>query len=116
MTYILDEDGEPRAVPLLEWARWFEGGARMLARTTFTSGASVSTVFLGIDHRFAGEAPPILWESMLFDEAGGADETARYASTAEAIAGHQAMVQACVARGLAPREQFTSMFWRRRTN
>ena len=47
----------------------------------------ISTVFLGLDHAF-GSGPPILWETMIFG--GLLDEfQERYATKAEALAGHQ---------------------------
>jgi len=47
----------------------------------------VSTVFLGLDHRFTADGPPVLWESMIF---GGphSGEQRRYTSKADALAGH----------------------------
>lgn len=47
----------------------------------------ISTVFLGLDHQY-GSGPPILWETMVF---GGVLDgfQERYATKAEALAGHQ---------------------------
>lgn len=105
--YILNEDGEPVPEPdLLAWGRWLETADRQLAED-FVGAVRVSTVFLGIDHRFHGEGPPIVWETMVF----GAPEPMvllgrermlspdmgetfdslgqrRYASRAAALAGH----------------------------
>jgi hypothetical protein len=68
-TYTLDEDGQP--VPcrdLLKWAMWYETSANeQKVAETFTELMWISTVFLGTDHNFAGEGPPILWETMVFD-------------------------------------------------
>jgi hypothetical protein len=33
---------------------------------TIVGDARVSTVFLGLDHRFGGEGPPVLFETMIF--------------------------------------------------
>lgn len=71
--YVLD-GREIVQAPFLEWAEWFEHahvtGARIVKHER-THGRFVSTVFLGIDHRFAGtgEGPPLLFETMVFDEA-----------------------------------------------
>lgn len=59
----------------------------------------VSTVFLGLDHNWSGEGPPILWETIVF---GGprCREMNRYDSRAAALAGHEEMcllVQADIA-------------------
>ena len=47
---------------------------------------SVSTIFLGLDHRYHGEGEPILWETMIF---GGEHDQfqERYTSKADALAG-----------------------------
>jgi hypothetical protein len=101
--YILDEHGQP--VPcddLMTWGRWMEDGHRHVAkdRDEGPDGGEVlvSTVFLGLDHRFGGDGPPVLWETLVF---GGAlnGEMARYTSLADALAGHQAMCAKVGAQG-----------------
>lgn len=65
--YVLDERGEPqRCEDTLTWARWLESADRHVASTE-VGRLWVSTVFLGIDHNFFDEGPPILWETMVFD-------------------------------------------------
>lgn len=76
---------------LIEWARWFEASihVRAVAKTT-VGDARVSTVFLGLDHRFDA-GPPLLFETLVFD--GPLDgEMDRYSTWAEAQCGHDAMV------------------------
>ena len=69
--YILDPSGRVRrAQSLLEWAEWFEresGGLRRVGADDI-GGFRVSTVFLGIDHGFADDGAPILWETMVFGD------------------------------------------------
>ena len=65
----------PIAVDMLSWAESFEKRLRD-GRTTGTDpwrvardeldGCGVSTVFLGLDHRFGGSGDPILFETMIF--------------------------------------------------
>lgn len=88
--YILDADGEPQPCEdLLTWARWYETADRIVAAAWFGE-VRVSTVFLGLDHRFGFNGPPILWESMVFG--GPLDgEQRRYTSRADADAGHTAL-------------------------
>lgn len=86
--YILDGQ---TVVPadLMTWARWFEKADRHVAHDV-TGEASVSTVFLGLDHAWGG-GPPQLFETMVFG--GPLDgEQERYATWAEAEAGHAAML------------------------
>ena len=66
---------------------------KVLARTTLPDGRFVSTVWLGIDHAF-GEQPPLIFETMVFPERGNwhEEDCDRYATEAEARAGHEAMV------------------------
>lgn len=82
-------DGEPVAEPdVLAWAHWFQVSAelRRVARTEVGEEVIISTVFLGLDYSFGG-GPPLLYETMVF---GGVHDgfQERYASRAEAIAGH----------------------------
>jgi len=90
--YILDP--ERRVVPanLMTWARWFENANRRVDWTQVTSEVTVSTVFLGIDHRWSGKGPPILFETMIFG--GPLDQYQwRYSSWDDAEAGHKAAVR-----------------------
>jgi hypothetical protein len=98
--YILNEIGEPQeCTDILEWGMWMQGPQRVVAKDEI-NGVRISTVFLGIDHRF-GFGEPILFETMIF---GGAQDQyqERYCTKAEAIAGH-AQAVALVAGG-APTE------------
>jgi hypothetical protein len=91
--YKLDEHGQPVPVAdIIEWGTWFEKADRRLALTECGPGVEVSTVFLGSDHRFVGDGPPVLWETLV--RGGPLDgKDARYASVAAAVAGHAAMVE-----------------------
>jgi hypothetical protein len=96
--YILDAHGEPQAVEALDvWGEWYtrssKDRSRMVAQDKDESGATtimISTVFLGLDHNYAGVGPPVLWETLVF---GGAldGEMDRYTSREAAFRGHQAM-------------------------
>lgn len=68
---------------------------RRVARTNDVGGFDVSTVWLGIDHRFGGDGPPLIFETMVFP-AGSLSEVdmVRYSTEAEAIAGHDQIVAA----------------------
>lgn len=88
--YILDGHTPVEERDLHTWAKWFETGSRQVAND-HVGAVRVSTVFLGIDHRFGGDGPPILFETMVF---GGPldDEQDRYSTWEEAEAGHAAML------------------------
>lgn len=54
----------------------------------------VSTVWLGLDHSYGGA--PIIFETMVFGNAHPLDQhQVRYATEAEALAGHAKMVTRC---------------------
>jgi hypothetical protein len=91
--YILDAQGQPQAVDLVTWAKWFEthDADRVVAKTQVSDEVRVSTIFLGLDHAFTLGAVPVLWETMIFG--GPLDEyQERYSSRADAEAGHMAAV------------------------
>jgi hypothetical protein len=70
----------------------FESGERRVAFTVVAPGIEVSTVFLGLDHRFIGDGPPIVFETMVFDDYEAGD-CYRYATWDEAALGHEAVVK-----------------------
>lgn len=88
--YILDENGQPQPCDMLTWASWFSSADRKLALTEAMPGVEVSTVFLGMDHRFVRNGPPLLWETMVFggDRDGHCE---RSSSQEEALNRHEAI-------------------------
>src|SRR5207245_9451486 len=84
------------AVDLMTWAKWFQDADCRIGDDPI-GDVRVSTVFLGLNHNFRG-GEPLLFETMIFG--GPLDgETWRYASTAEAMRGHQeAVTQAKIAQ------------------
>lgn len=62
--YILDGKTAVQ-VDLMTWARWFETAHRHVANETIGE-SKISTVFLGLDHRFGDDGPPLLFETMVF--------------------------------------------------
>lgn len=63
----------------------------------------VSTVFLGIDHRFGPDGPPLVFETMIFPKGDMTEEwVARYSTYQEALDGHIFacnIVREAIARG-----------------
>ena len=62
--YFILRGKEPVLVDLMEWARWFETADRVVAKSIVHS-TTVSTVFLGLNHRFVS-GRPLLFETMVF--------------------------------------------------
>jgi hypothetical protein len=91
-------DGKtPVPAELLVWAAWFEQNDRCVAETFTRNGVRISTVFLGLDHRFTGDGPPLLFETCVF---GGWQHGIgrRYSTWDEAEAGHLEAVALAEAR------------------
>jgi len=88
-------DGKPIAT-LEEWASRLETDRRVAE--THLPNHWVSTVWLGLDYRF-GDGPPLIFETMVFRTKNGKTEDyhdldcERYSTEAEALAGHEAMVE-----------------------
>jgi hypothetical protein len=94
--YILDNEGNPVPEPdIYKWAGWHADiGNRRVAYTTLDDGSYVSTVFLGTDHNFMQDGPPVLWETMTFNVPNDLGEfQERYTSEADARAGHLRIVK-----------------------
>lgn len=81
---------------LEQWSAMLKDAAARTVGRTELSAVVVSTVFLGMDHGW-GQGPPILFETMVFQRGPngsvGTDLACeRYATWAEAEAGHAVMV------------------------
>ena len=83
----MDEDGNvSETLDPLEWAKNFSMADRRVAFTEISDTSYLSTVFLGLDHGFLFNGPPLIFESMLF----GTDEELcqRYSTREDALKGH----------------------------
>lgn len=92
--YILDAERRPVATDSIEqWGLMFHDmRQRRVASTDITPEIHVSTVFVGLDHRYFGEGPPLLFETMVFG--GPMDQQQwRYASWDDAETGHATAVR-----------------------
>lgn len=81
-----------KIVEMEEWAAWMSVADKSVGKTE-VGDASVSTVFLGIDHSFGGDTP-ILFETMIF---GGEHDQyqERYSTYKKAKQGHLDAVEMC---------------------
>ena len=88
-------DKQGNVVDVRTWGQWDKAVTdKGVAETTLPDGKWVSTVLDGIDMGF-GDGPPLIFETMVFrsEEALAQPvEIMRYATLAEAQAGHAAMV------------------------
>lgn len=116
--FILDENQSPiLADSTLHWGRWMEDNLRNRHVGDDTIGNyRVSTVFLGLDHKFSDRGWPVLFETMVFrlDENGqrqlAADDSddldmmqERYTTWQLAEQGHARMCQV-VRDAITPQE------------
>jgi hypothetical protein len=110
--YILKGRKPVRIYDLLEFAVWFETANRVVAQTRI-GNLFVSTVFLGIDHNYHLEGPPILFETMVFWSGETHREfpkdlyQARFATWSGAERHHKRLVKKLLAEVLTPHLQVT---------
>lgn len=98
--WILDDKGRPVPVDLLTWAKWFGTADRIVCQETIAQNR-ISTIFLGIDHNWWSDGPPILWETMTFGAKLDNEQTRCAGSKEQAEAMHEEMVKAvCEASGI----------------
>lgn len=64
--YILNEAHEVVPAELLEWARWFEDFNNRRVRLTRIGPYYVSTVFMGLNHSWEEDGPPLVFETMVY--------------------------------------------------
>lgn len=93
--YVLDENNKPVATSsMAEWGEFFRNTERRtVAKTDGVNGYDISTVFLGIDHNYSTEGPPILFETMVFGDDGDDVYCVRCSTWEEAEAQHAEAVQ-----------------------
>lgn len=94
MFYILGENHEIIEAGVVEGAMFFEDIDKRRVALTQVGDNEVSTVFLGVDHNFSGQGPPVLFETMVFDKDGKDIDCRRYCTWDEAEKGHWEIVEA----------------------
>lgn len=90
MTMYYDKTGRPML--LEEWGKKLgDIDYKVIEQTTLQNGKWVSTVWLGLDHRFSDSGEPLIFETMVFPEQGNYAEEfcERYSTLEEAQAGHK---------------------------
>jgi hypothetical protein len=92
--YYVLEGHIPVPCDLMVWAVKLQE-TRKIARDLLKD-ILVSTIFLGLDHNFIGEGPPVLFETMAFDEGKCNGQSIlyenRYCTWSEAEAGHKGVI------------------------
>lgn len=97
MAEYFDRDGQP--MEMMAWAVRFEDKEYQRVAQTSVGDATVSTVWLGLNHQW-GDGPPLIFETMVFG--GPHDENQwRWSTDAAALAGHERIV-AALRDGAAP--------------
>ena len=104
MTEYYNRDGTP--MEMMEWAKVFENPAQKRVAEDTVNGYWVSTVWLGLNHQWDPNGPPLIFETMVFPVGkpeGGRTEGApdlgderfcrRYSTEAEALAAHELVVE-----------------------
>jgi hypothetical protein len=92
MMYILENKIPVPAQSNQHYSQWFNTPGNRRVAETIVGDYIVSTVFLGIDHRFSDKGKPQFFETRIF---GGVrhEEMYRYATWDEAEAGHRRIVE-----------------------
>jgi hypothetical protein len=97
-TYILDDQNNPVEVEGdIAWVWGEEHPQRkIVGLTRFPNGTRVSTVFLSLDHGWNG-GPPVLWETMIFENEKYDGWQDRYITYKDAVDGHLYVVKTLLA-------------------
>ena len=92
--YLDDEDKVQETSDVTLWAETNGDSKKRTVGLKQLNGLRVSTVFLGLDHNFAKQGEPVLWESMVFPDDSFLDlDCARCSGTrADAEKMHEEMV------------------------
>lgn len=86
--YILNEKNEP--IPCINRSYWdaYMISVRRHVANDYINNYRISTIFLGYDHRFVDNGPPLLWETIIFKD-GDPEERWRYSTYDDAKSGHE---------------------------
>jgi len=90
-----DRQGNP--ISLFHWAALMETPGYQHVAEDYVGFDRISTVWLGINHNFIGEGPPIIFETMIFwfeppEDDAYMEDMWRYPTEAAALAGHDQAV------------------------
>jgi hypothetical protein len=66
MYYTLDNQHNPIPAEMTDFKEFFSDIDRYRVDRTVIGNVEISTVFLGIDHGFSDDGPPVLFETMIF--------------------------------------------------
>ena len=95
--YYILIDKKPVAVPMFEWAEWFENaGEERIIKQDEVKDKFISTVFLGLNHNWNlnDDHRPHLFETMVFKQGGYAEiYCTRCATWEEAEAQHAKAIE-----------------------
>lgn len=91
--YILDGHTPVEEPDLYKWGRWLEKRGARRVEETMIDKVRVSTVFLGLDHSFGADGPPLLFETMSFGKRPFDQEQTRCSTWDEAVLMHHAMCE-----------------------
>jgi hypothetical protein len=99
--YVLNSAREPVLEPdIMRWGAWWENEDNVRVASDHVGDVFVSTVFLGLDHNYSDNGPPVLFETMTFAKGENPEDTRvdewcrRYATWDEALRGHGEVVRA----------------------
>lgn len=69
---------------------------KILKQTHLDSGIWISTVWLGLDHNYGDQGPPLIFETMVFESLhnwGSDVDVQRYSTEDEALKGHDELCE-----------------------
>lgn len=90
--YALDENHRVVPSSMLEAEALFRDITKRRVALTEIGNVRVSTVFLAIDHSFGTAIPPVLFETMVFDDGETSGDWERCCTWNEAVAQHERVV------------------------
>jgi len=87
-------DREGNEIPFLQWCMMFENSDyRVVKQDILPDGKTISTVWLGLDHSMWPGGAILIFETMIFNEDHEEIDIERYTTEAQAIEGHEQMIQ-----------------------
>jgi len=83
-------DWDGQLITRNDWAEMY--GRERHIGDTHVNNIRVSTVWLGLNHNWSGQGPPLIFETVVFDADGNDLDQQRYPTLVAARAGHDQFV------------------------
>jgi hypothetical protein len=86
-------DRKGNEISMVRWSMLWRKNTYLIIKQEHVGDYWISTVWLGINHNFMRDGPPLIFETMVFKGKESDLASERYSTEEEALAGHERIKQ-----------------------